>query len=56
MTADLSHWTLENLYLVPIVFVLLVIAMHNEIKKVHRRLDAILELLRQRGIDLLHLD
>lgn len=52
MTADINRWVLDNLYLIPFMFVLLVIGLHQEKRRIDRRIDAVIELLKRRGIDI----
>lgn len=51
--ADLNRWVLENLYFVPIALVGLYLWVHYQQKRIDRRIDAVITLLRQRGIDIL---
>ena len=53
LVAALNHWVLGLLYIIPFAFLCLGWALHSEIKRVDKRIDATLSLLRQRGIDLL---
>ena len=53
MTAEINKWISENLYLVPIFFIILYFGVRSEVKRIDKRIDAVLVLLKQRGLDLL---
>ena len=53
MMDDLNRWILENLYFVPIAIVGLYLWVHYQQKRIDQRIDAVITLLKQRGIDIL---
>lgn len=56
MTSDLNKWVLESLYLIPLLYVILLIGLHQEKRRIDRRIDAVIELLKRRGIDIYQSD
>lgn len=54
MIAEVNKWVLDNLYEIPLFFVILIIALYQERRRIDRRIDAVIDLLKQRGIDIYH--
>lgn len=53
MTDSINKWVLENLYLLPIFIVGMAITAHTEIKRLDKRCDALIALLKSNGIDIM---
>jgi hypothetical protein len=54
--ASINRWVAENLWLVPFTWIALGYAIWAEKKRLHERIDAILTLLKARGIDIFDRD
>lgn len=52
MTAELNRWAIENISGVVIVLAIALVGAHFEIKRLDKRCDAMLALLKRHGIDL----
>lgn len=52
MTAELNRWAIENISSVVFVLAMALVGAHFEIKRLNKRCDSMLILLKRRGIDL----
>lgn len=52
MSDEIGKWLIANIVLIPILMVYLYIGMRSEVKRLDKRINAMIKLLKYRGIDL----